>query len=74
MDYVRGEQQFGQYFYFHKLFEQLEALPCVKDIYELSVTAQKSPYAIQKGQDIKPANCCLLYPGEISLEIYTIEE
>lgn len=73
LDYISTERNFGERFHFDALFHQIEALPCVKYIYELSVTPQSLLYAAQKGLDIQPADNCLLYPGEITLELNTAE-
>ncbi|MBR6652527.1 MAG: hypothetical protein IKL30_05115, partial [Anaerotignum sp.] len=60
-------------FHFDELFHQIESLECVKYIYELSVTPQSLLNASQKGLDIQPKDNCLLYPGEIKLELNTTE-
>lgn len=73
LDYISTERNFGERFHFDGLFHQIEALPCVQYIYELSVVPQNLLYAAQKGLDIQPADNCLLYPGEIQLELNTIE-
>ncbi|MBR2949902.1 MAG: hypothetical protein IKC46_08575 [Lachnospiraceae bacterium] len=39
----------------------------------LSVTPQSLLNASQKGLDIQPRDNCLLYPGEIKLELNTTE-
>ncbi len=73
LDYIRTEKNFGERFHFDELFHHIESLPCVKYIYELSVTPQSLQHAAQKGLDIQPADNCLLYPGEIILELNTTE-
>lgn len=73
LDYISTERNFGERFHFDALFHQIESLPCVKYIYELSVTPQSLQNASQKGLDIQPKDNCLLYPGEITLELNTTE-
>lgn len=73
LDYIHTERNFGERFHFDALFHHIESLPCVKYIYELSVTPQSLLYASQKGLDIQPKDNCLLYPGEIVLELNTTE-
>lgn len=73
LDYISTERNFGEQFHFDKLFHRIEALPCVQYIYELSVVPQNLLHAAQKGLDILPSDNCLLYPGEIQLELNTTE-
>lgn len=73
LDYIGTERNFGERFHFDVLFHEIESLPCVNSIFELSVTPQSLLHAAQKGMDIRPADNCLLYPGEISLELNTTE-
>ena len=73
LDYMSTERNFGDVFHFDHLFVQIENLECVKYIYDLSVNLQTQLHAIQKGLDIHPKNNCLLYPGEIVLELNTTE-
>lgn len=71
LDYISTDKNFGDRFHFDTLFHQIEGLSCVKYIYELSVTSQNTVHAAQKGLDIQPEDNCLLYPGEIVLELNT---
>ena len=73
LDYISTERNFGDVFHFDDLFVQIESLACVKYIYDLSVSLTNQLYATQKGLDIQPKNNCLLYPGEIILELNTTE-
>lgn len=73
LDYIATERNFGERFHFDTLFQQIESLSCVKYIYDLSVILPSQHHAQQKGLDIQPKNNCLLYPGEIVLELNTIE-
>ena len=73
LDYVSTERNFGERFHFDDLFAQIENLDCVKYIYDLSLNVTNQTYAVQKGLDIEPKSNCLLYPGEISLELNTTE-
>ncbi len=73
LDYIGTERNFGERFHFDMLFHEIEALPCVKYIFELSAVPQSLQYAARRGLDIQPADNCLLYPGEIELELNTTE-
>ncbi|MDO4530674.1 MAG: baseplate J/gp47 family protein [Bacillota bacterium] len=73
LDYINSERNFGDRFHFDELFHLIESLPCVKYIYELTVTPNNSLHAAIKGLDIQPKDNCLLYPGEIALELNTTE-
>lgn len=73
LDYISTDKNFGERFHFDDLFHQIESLSCVKYIYELSVTPQSLLNASQKGLDIQPKDNCLLYPGEIVLELNTTD-
>lgn len=73
LDYMSTERNFGDRFHFDSLFAQIESLACVKYVYDLSVTLSNQVHAVQKGLDIQPKNNCLLYPGEIILELNTTE-
>ena len=69
LDYINGNQQFGQTLRFDRLFHEIESLDCVSYIYELSVNPQNAAYAMVDGTDIVPAENCLLYPGSMKLDI-----
>lgn len=69
LDYINGEQHFGQVLRFDRLFHQIEALDGVSYIYELSMAPQNSNYAVMDGADIRPMPNCLLYPGNMRLEV-----
>lgn len=71
LDYITSDRGFGERFHFDILFHQIEELSCVNYIYELSVISQNMVAAPQKGLDIQPQDNCLLYPGEIVLELNT---
>jgi len=73
LDYVTTERNFGERFCFDTLSRRIEALDCVKYIYELSTSLPDTMDAVQIGADIQPNYCCLLYPGEICLELHTME-
>lgn len=69
LDYINGEQKLGQVLRFDRLFHQIEALDCVSYIYELSIAPQHTGYAVMDGADIRPMPNCLLYPGNMRLEV-----
>lgn len=73
LDYLNSDRNFGERFNFDELFHHIEALECVDFIYELSAASQNYQLAPKQGMDIQPMPHCLLYPGEISLELNTME-
>ncbi len=74
LDYIKGSQEFGQTLRFDRLFHEIESLDCVSYIYELSVNPQNMTYASMDGTDIVPAENCLLYPGNMKLDILPLPD
>ncbi len=74
LDYIKGNQQFGQTLRFDRLFHEIESLDCVSYIYELSVNPQNMTCASVDGTDIVPAENCLLYPGNMKLDILPLPD
>lgn len=74
LDYIHGEQNFGELLRFDKIFHAVEALDGVGYISEFSISTEGSVYAASEGADIRPAQNCLLYPGKIKLEILSMLE
>ncbi len=74
LDYITGKQEFGQTLRFDRLFHEIESLDCVSYIYELSVNPQNMSNATMDGTDIVPAENCLLYPGNMKLDILPLPE
>lgn len=73
LDYRDSENNFGDRLDFDRLFHRIEALDCVDYIYDLSATPLNPQYVEMSGMDILPAKNCLLYPGEIAIELNTME-
>ena len=73
LDYSNSENNFGDRMNFDELFHKIEALECVDFIYDLSAVPQSSQHVEMCGMDILPMENCLLYPGEISIELNTME-
>lgn len=69
LDYVHGNQNFGETLRFDKLFHAVEALECVGYLSDFSIAVEGGGHAVSEGADIRPDENCLLYPGKISLEI-----
>ena len=74
LDYIHGEQQFGESLHFDKVFHALEALECVGYLSEFSIAVECGSYARAEGADILPNDNCLLYPGKMKLEILPMIE
>lgn len=73
LDYLHGEQNFGEALRFDRVFHALDALECVAYVYELKLSPARPELVSVEGADLIPNNQCLLYPGSISLEIPTAE-
>ena len=73
LDYRNSEFNFGDRLDFDMLFHRIESIDCVDYIYDLSATPLNPQYVEMSGMDILPAKNCLLYPGEIVIELNTME-
>ena len=71
LDYINSDKNFGERMSFDELFGQIEALSCVDFIYDINVMPQNYKYVEMLGIDILPADNCLLYPGNISINLTT---
>ena len=71
IDYEHSEKNFGDPLLFEDVFHALDELECVDDVYELSMRPENNKYATLRDSDIYPAQNCLLYPGNLELEIIT---
>ncbi|WP_028234516.1 baseplate J/gp47 family protein [Pseudobutyrivibrio sp. MD2005] len=75
LDYVNGNQNFGETLSFHDLFHDIEKLDCVDFVYDFSITPRDRAHAKLSGMDIVPNPNALLVPGELFVDIETnIEE
>lgn len=73
LDYVNTSRNFGEPLSFDEMFHSIEALECVDFVYELSVISQDPQQAVKQGMDIYPAPHVLLIPGDIDIELNTLE-
>ncbi len=71
IDYIQSERNFGEALEFDELFHEIELLDCVESIYELSMHPHVPGLSRLREGDILPAQNCLCYPGELTLEIGT---
>ena len=69
IDYIHSDKNFGDVLKFNEVFHAIESLECVEYIYDLSLQPQHLNIARLKDTDIYPSENCLLYPGELTLEI-----
>lgn len=69
LDYVHGSMGFGERLCFDRIFHAVENLDCVAYIHELAVRPQNTANVMMDGMDIIPAPDCLLYAGNIRLNI-----
>ena len=68
LDYVNGEQNFGEWIRFHEVYQKLSALPFVEAVETLSLFPE-SRDAVLVGSDIRLDDDSLCYPGTIHLVI-----
>lgn len=74
LDYVNGNQGFGEILRFEQLFLMLEEQEMVVHIYDLSLRPETLSYASVEGADLRPAPNCLFCPGQIRLELNTFRD
>ena len=73
IDYINTDRNFGERLSFDDCFHAIEMLDCVKNVYDLSVLPHSLAHAKISEADILPDDNCLLYPGEIKIEIVTYD-
>ena len=73
IDYINTERNFGERLSFDDCFHAIELLDCVKNVYDLSILPHSLAHARLEEADILPADNCLLYPGEIKIEVVTYD-
>ncbi len=73
LDYLETDRNFGEVLVYEDLFALIEELECVDYIYELFISPMNHKHAKLKGVDIHPAENCLLYPGDIDIEVIASE-
>ena len=69
IDYIHSDKNFGDVLKFNEVFQAVESLDCVEFVYDLSLQPQHVNLARLKDADIYPVENCLLYPGDMALEI-----
>lgn len=74
VDYINSDRNFGERLMFEDVFHAIEDLPCVEYVYELSLHSENAKLAQIKEYDIIPRYDCLLFPGNIQLELVTSEK
>jgi len=74
LDYIGSDRNFGDVLKFEEVFRAVEELDCVEFIYELALIPENMTRARVIDTDIHPTENCLLYPGDIDLEIVTYEK
>ncbi len=69
LDYISGDNNFGDVLRFEDVFHVMEELECVEYVYELFMRPENAKYATLRDSNIYPAENCLLYPGNLDIEI-----
>lgn len=72
IDYVSTDKNFGEILRFDKVFENVERLECVENINNFIIRPSGMSYVRMEGADIVPYGNCLLYPGEINVDIQRV--
>ncbi len=73
IDYIHTDKNFGERLSFDDCFHAIELLDCVKNVYDLSVLPHSLAHAKLVEADIVPDDNCLLYPGDIKIEVVTYD-
>ena len=68
-DYIESGKGFGELLMLEELYGKIQGLSCVSHIKALDMVPVSYGYASVLGNDIKPANNCLLTPGSIQLTL-----
>lgn len=69
LDYLQSEKNFGEVLKFDKVFEAVENLECVEAIGDFHIRPGALSCAVLEGADIRPDNNCLIYPGDIRIDL-----
>lgn len=69
LDYLHSEKNFGDVLKFDQIFSHVEALECVQSVGDFQIKPGNLSHASLEGADIRPADNCLIYPGEIKLDL-----
>ncbi len=72
LDYLENDKIFGEVLKYEEVFALIEGLECVDYIYELYMRPEGHKYTRIRGSDICPVENCLLYPGDIDVEILSV--
>lgn len=71
LNYMESDKNFGEPLTFEEVFSGIEDLPCVEYVYELFMRPQSLKHAALKESNIYPGENCLLYPGQVDVEVIT---
>ena len=71
VNYPESDKNFGEPLTFEEVFSAIEELPCTEYVYELFMRPYSLKYAALREGSIYPGENCLLYPGQISVEVIT---
>lgn len=73
IDYINTHKNFGDRLSFDDCFHAIEMLDCVRNVYDLSILPHSLAHARLVEADIIPEDNCLLYPGDIKIEVVTYD-
>lgn len=74
VNYMESEKNFGEVLTFEEVFSGIEDLPCVEYVYELFMRPESLKHAALKESNIFPGENCLLYPGQVDVEVITFSK
>lgn len=69
IDFTGNDRNFGEILRFDVVFKELDRLECVENIGELSLRPAGLSHVRMEGVDIIPDGNCLLYQGDIRIDI-----
>lgn len=68
-DYIKSGKNFGETLLFEEVYTGIQSLKCVSCIVSFDMSPGNYIHASVSGSDIKPADNCLLMPGNIRLTL-----
>ncbi|MCR5748236.1 MAG: baseplate J/gp47 family protein [Lachnospiraceae bacterium] len=74
VDYTKNDRNFGDMLSFEEVYTGVEELECVEYVYELFLRPDNLKRAAVRESNIYPGENCLLYPGQLELEIITYDK
>ncbi len=74
IDYITTDKNFGDVLVFDDVFHAVELLDCVENVYDLSILPHSTAYVKLEDTNLLPDKNCLLYPGDVQIEVVTYDK